>query len=82
MSKRIAFVATDNGIDGREKTSKLYASWDEEELKKMHNRDKSKAWRRLTEEIVDEEKARKVALAKLNGIDRLVLGLPSWLDDR
>jgi hypothetical protein len=81
-NKKIAYIATDNGIDGMEKTSILYATFDEEELKAIHNRDKSKAWRRLTEQIVDVDKAKEQALAKLNGIDRLVLGLPNWVDNK
>lgn len=81
MSKKIIYIATDNGIDGREKSRVLYASFSEDEIKTLHNKDKSKAWRILGEEIIDEEVAIKKALSKLNGIDRAVLGLPNWLDE-
>ena len=59
----------------------MYASFDEDELKQIYNRDKSKNWRTLTEVIVNVDKARSEALAKLDGIDRLVLGLPNWVDE-
>lgn len=78
MTKRIAYLATDNGIDGREPTKVMYASFDEKERDALLNADKSKAWRSKAEQIVDVEAARKKALAKLDGIDRLVLGLPAW----
>lgn len=40
---------------------------------------KAKAWRHTGYVVVDLAEARHVALAKLNGIDRLVLGLSTWL---
>lgn len=82
MSKKIIYTANDSGIDGREKTRVLYASFDESEIKALHNKDKSKAWRQLGEEIVDMDKARAKALAKLDGIDRAVLGLPNWIEEK
>lgn len=81
MSKKIIYTATDNGIDGREKSNVLYAAFSEGEIKALHNKDKGKAWRTLGEEIIDEKIAIKKALSKLNGIDRAVLGLPNWLDE-
>jgi len=81
MSKKIVFIAIDNGIDGREKDEILYASFDEDELKALHKKDKSAAWRRLDEKIIDVESAQRQALSKLNGVDRLVLGLPNWVDE-
>ena len=80
--KQIVYIATDHGIEGKEKESIVYASFDEDQLKALHKTDKSKAWRTLTERIVDVEQAKKQALSKLNGIDRLVLGLPNWLEDK
>lgn len=78
MTKRIAYLATDNGVDGREPTTVMYASFDEKERDALLNADKAKAWRSKGEQLVDVEAARKKALAKLDGIDRLVLGLPAW----
>lgn len=81
-NKKIAYCAVSYGVDGREKKSILYASFDEDELNVLHNKDKSKNFREVEEEIVDVDEARKEALAKLDGIDRLVLGLPNWLEDK
>ena len=82
MGKQIIYIAVDNGIDGMAKDSILYASFDESELIKLMNKDKSKPWRTKKEVIVDVDSAKKQALRKLNGIDRLVLGLPNWLEDK
>ena len=78
MTKRIVYIATDSGIDGREPERVLYAAWTEQERDEMLQADKSKAWRRPTEKIIDEDVAKRQALAKLDGIDRLVLDLPAW----
>lgn len=78
MTKKIVFVATDNGIDGREPTQIMYAAFSEEERDALIEEDKSKAWRSKGELIVNVDEARRKALAKLDGIDRLVLGLPAW----
>lgn len=82
MSKQIVYYAVDNGIDGRESDSILYAAFNEQDLDNMLNRDPSKAWRTKKEKIIDAVSIQKQALAKLNGIDRLVLNLPSWIDER
>ena len=78
MSKKIVYTVTDNGIDGRGPTVTLYASYNETERDRMLEEDKSKAWRSTHEQIVDMDTAVCQALSKLNGIDRLVLGLPPW----
>lgn len=76
--KKIVYFAADNGVDGRGPETILYASFEEEELKKMLEADSAKAWRTPKEKIVDINVARKAALGKLDGIDRLVLDLPAW----
>lgn len=76
--KQIVYLAVDNGIDGLSKTNVLYAAFTEVERDAMIEADKSKAWRSKKEVIVDPAVARNQALAKLDGIDRLVLGLPAW----
>lgn len=78
MSKQIAYLATDNGVDGRGPTTVMYAAFDEGKRDAMVEADKSKAWRGKSEKIIDVEEARGKALAKLDGLDRLVLGLPAW----
>jgi hypothetical protein len=76
--KRIAYLVNDNGVDGMGQTRTLYATFDASERDALLELDKSKAWRSTAETIIDEEKAVETALAKLNGIDRLVLGLRPW----
>ena len=78
---KIVYEAIDNGIDGRDKDNILYATFSEEELKELHSKDKSKVWRRLSQKIINVKVSRKQALAKLNSIDRLVLGLPNWIEE-
>lgn len=80
--KTIIYSAVDNGIDGMEKESVLYSSFDEAELKSQIQKDPSRAWRRVKEQIIDTDSAKQQAFSKLNGIDRLVLGLPSWIEDK
>ena len=73
--KRIAYVFTDNGVDGREPTQIVYASWSETERDAAFEKDKNKNWYTKSEVIVDVVEARKQALNKLNGVDNLVLGI-------
>lgn len=80
--KQIVYTVIDSGIDGRAPSTVLYAAPSEEERDRLLNSDPSKMWRATGEQIVDLEVARKAALAKLNGIDRLALGLPNWLEER
>lgn len=73
--KQIVYTVTSNGIDGREPTTVVQAFLDEEERNRMLNASKNKNWRSKGEMIVDMELARKQALAQLDGLERLVLGL-------
>ncbi len=75
MSKQIVYTITDNGVDGRDRTSTVYASFTESERDERLSREPSKAWKEKGETIVDVGTARAQALAKLDGLDRLVLGL-------
>lgn len=76
--KKIAYLVTDSGIEGRDSTKVLYATWTEEARAAKLAVDKSRNWRSTDEKIVDLESARAAALAKLDGVDRLVLNLPPW----
>ena len=78
MDKQIVYVVTDSGIDGLAPTTVLYASFEERERDAMVEADKAKAWRSKAEKIIDVASARAQALAKLDGVDRLVWGLPAW----
>ena len=73
--KRIAFTITDSGMDGMSKTHVMQAFWNEKERDVVLSKDKNKAWRSTGEMIVEPDQARRQALAKLNGIDKLALGL-------
>ena len=73
--KRIAYLVTDHGIDGRAKESIVYASWDEQDAADYKARSKSGPWWSLTERIVDVEGERLGALQRAGAIGRLVLGL-------
>ena len=78
--KRIMYMAEDNGVDGRAPTSIVFAAFDEGERDRMVANAKSGAWYTKTERIVDVEQETKAALAKLDGVERLLLGLPQRLD--
>jgi len=73
--KRICYLSTDHGIDGSEKESVVFASFDEQVRDKHIENDKAKAWRTKKEIIIDTDKAIKQALNKLTPIDRLVLNI-------
>ena len=76
--KKIVYYVVDNGIEGTGKDRILYASFDENELDQKLSKDPSKNWRTKKEKILDEGPATAQALSKLNGIERLLLGLPAW----
>lgn len=75
MSKKIVYTANDNGVDGKEKTNVIFATFNEDELKIKHEADINKNWITLGEEIVEVDSRKKQALSKLDGIDKLVLGI-------
>ncbi len=76
MAKKIAYTITSNGIDGREPTVIGEAFWDEGQRDIAWNQlePDQRTWLSKGELIVDVDKAVKEAVAKLNGLDRLVLG--------
>lgn len=78
MTKQIVYLATDSGVDGRSPEKVLYAAFTESARDAMIAADPSRAWRNKGERIVDIEAALASALAKLDGVDRLVLGLKPW----
>ena len=73
--KKIVFTVIDNGMDGRQKDSIRYASFDEEKRDKSFENNKHKCYFRKSEEIVDIEETEKTAKQKLNAIDKLVLDI-------
>ena len=75
MAKIIAFTVINNGIDGRSKNDIVYANDNEAMRDDWHNNSKNKAWYRKSEQIVNVEETKKNALAKLNGIEKMILDL-------
>ncbi len=75
MSNKIVYLITDSGVDGREQTKVIYASYDEQERDKVHEASKNKNWHAKSMRIAEVERETKQALAKLDGISRLLLGL-------
>lgn len=76
MAKQIVYLVTQNGVDGREPTSQVAAFFDEGERDNFVATSKNKNWYSTEEKIIDVDAAYKKALAKLNEVDKLVLGLP------
>lgn len=73
--KRIAYILVDNGIDGMGPDSITEAFWFEDQRDNFFNKDPNKSWRTKKEIIVDIQKARDDAFAKLNGLDLLALNM-------
>jgi len=73
--KKIVYIASSAGVDGRGTQKAMLANWDEDELVKTHNAHPNKNWMHVHERIVNTEEVRKKALAKLDAVDRLVLGI-------
>lgn len=73
--KQIAYLVIDNGIDGREKDTVVEAFWNEGERNAFINQSPNKGYYSTGEKIVDVEVDTKAAMAKLNGLDRLLLGV-------
>lgn len=74
--KVIVFLILDNGIDGREKTTEVFASENEAERDNLYEKAVNKDYWKKDEKIVDMEVAKKQALARLTATDKLVLKLP------
>jgi hypothetical protein len=75
MAKRIAYTISSSGVDGREPKRIEKAFWNEDVRNKEFDNDPNKNYLTKGEQIVNEDEARKTALAKLDGIDTLILNL-------
>lgn len=73
--KRIAYLIEDCGVDWCNPQRCLHAFWNEADRGIILRADPNRRWRSTREVIVDDTVVRKEALAKLDGIDRLVLDL-------
>lgn len=59
----------------------LYAAWDKASFRILAMADRSFASRTVETRVIDVAKLRREALARLDGIDRLVLNLPDWIEE-
>jgi len=75
MTDKIAYLITDHGEDGRAAETIMFASYDEQERDVTYNASKNKNYYSKTKRIVEIEHTTKQALAKLNGVHRLMLNL-------
>lgn len=73
--KRIAYVITSSGEDGRAPKEIEKAFWHEHERDKAFDKDRNKAYLSKEDIIVDADKAKAEAMTKLDGLEKLVLGL-------
>ena len=82
MNKFIAYTIVDNDVDGRGPSRIVAAYMFEEKRDEAFEANKNKNYLSKGEVIVDKEKRKAEALAKLDGIDRLVLGLDKDFPNR
>jgi hypothetical protein len=76
MTDKIVYTVTENGVDGRAPTTVMFASFDEQERDKWYeSKANNKAWYSKSKQIVEIENELKQALAKLDGIHRLMLNI-------
>ncbi len=74
----IVYCAVDSGVDGREAPRVLYAAFSQVELNAMLARDLSRKHRAVEKKIINVRDTKQAAIKKLDGVDRLVLGLTRW----
>lgn len=78
-TKIIAYTILDNGVDGKAPTTIVAAFRQEHRRDTVFDENPNKAYLSKGETIIDLDTARAAALAKLNGIDKLIL-FPDKLD--
>jgi len=72
---KIVYLVTDHGMDGRDKESIIFASYNEQIASDWFEESPNKAWYTKTKRIVETEQDAKQALAKLDGLERLLLNI-------
>jgi len=75
MTDKIAYLITEHGVDGRAAETIVFASYDEQERDGVYDASKNKNYYSKTKRIVEVEHETKQALAKLNGVHRMMLNL-------
>jgi hypothetical protein len=73
--KQAIFLIVDNGCDGRNKTSIIHAFTDETVRDDALKNHPNKAYYRSEDCVVDLTEHAKTALMKLDGLDKLALGI-------
>ncbi len=77
MSDKIVYTITESGVDGRGPTNVVFATW-REQLRDntLDNISSSnRGWYSKGKHIVEIESATKQALAKLDGVQKLLLDI-------
>lgn len=74
MAKSIVYLITEHGMDGRAPETIMFASMVEETRDRVFDNSKNRVYYNKVDRIIDIEEYRKGSLAKLNGIDRMILG--------
>lgn len=72
---KIVYLVTDHGVDGRERESIVFASFDAEDVNIFFDSLKYPNYYSRTKRIIDTDRELKRALTKLDGVHRLVLGI-------
>lgn len=74
--KQIVYLITSNGVDGRGKESIDFAVFNEETRNNAFNAfHKYKTYYSKVDRIIDVELQQKQSLAKLNALDKLLIGI-------
>ena len=73
---KVIYVA----LDG-EPSKVLYAAWDKQRFCNLTEADRSLAHRIVETRVIDVRSLRAQALRRLDGVDRLVLNLPDWIEE-
>ena len=76
MTDSIVYIVTESGVDGRAPTNTVFASFDQEERDEWYEaKGKNKGYYNKSKRIVEIEHEFKQALAKLDGVQRLLLNV-------
>ncbi len=76
MTDRIVYLVTNSGMDGRAKEHIDFADYSESARDKWYEKlGKNRCYYSKTKRIVETIPATKQALARINGLDRLLLGI-------
>lgn len=75
MTDKIVYLVTSHDVDGRGPERIEYASYSKTERNAWHEKSRNKNYYSLTQRIVDMDQQFRASSAKLDALDRLVLGL-------